>query len=226
LQKGPPVEVAVVDDKGARQTLRADLALLAAGVRGNVEGLGLEECGVKVERGFISVARPSYRTAVENVFAIGDVIGPPMLAHKATAEGVACVERLAGHAPPELRYDAIPGCTYCRPEVGSVGLTEKRAKEAGLKVRVGRFPFAASGKARAAGETAGFVKVLVGEEHGELLGAHVLGGASTDMIAELTLAMTAELTDDEILATVHAHPTFAEALKEAVAQARGAAIDV
>jgi dihydrolipoamide dehydrogenase len=226
LDKGPPVKIALTDDKGQKRTLEAELCLLAAGVRGNVEGLGLEECGIKTDRGFIVVDRPSYRTSVANVYAIGDVIGPPMLAHKASAEGIACVEQIAGHAAHPVNAGTIPGCTYCHPEVASVGLTEKRAKELGIKHRVGRFPFKASGKAMAASETEGFVKVLVGEPHGEILGAHILGGASTDMVATLTLAMSAELTKDELLATVFAHPTFAEAMKEAVADAYGEAIDV
>jgi len=221
LEKGPPVKVTV-----SGKVYEADVCLLAAGVRGNIEGIGLEECGVKVERGFISVDTKSYRTSVANVYAIGDVLGPPMLAHKASAEGIACVEGLAKHTVHAVDYQAIPGCTYCHPEVASVGLTEAKAKEKGVKYRVGRFPFKASGKAMAASETEGFVKVLVGAEHGELLGAHILGGASTDMVATLTMAMTAELTADEILSTVWAHPTFAEAIKEAVADAYGEAIDI
>ena len=221
VEKGPPVKVHVTGI-GA---LECDVCLLAAGVRGNVEGLGLEEVGVKTERGFIVADLSTYKTSVENVYAIGDVIGPPMLAHKAMAEGVACVERLAGHTHP-VDYKAIPGCTYCHPEVASVGLTEKKARELGKKVKVGRFPFSASGKARAAGEPEGFVKVVIDEQHGEILGAHVIGGASTDMISTLTLAMTAELTSDEVRATVFAHPTFSEALKEAVEDAYGQAIDI
>jgi len=226
VDKGPPVRVSAVDAKGQSRRIDGDLCLLAAGVRGNVENLGLEECGVKTERGFIVAPPPGYRTSVENVFAIGDVIGPPMLAHKASAEGINCVELMAGKKPAAIGYSAIPGCTYCHPEVASVGLTEKRAKEQGLKYKVGRFPFRASGKARAAGEVEGLVKVLIGDPHGELLGAHILGGASTDMISTLTLAMTAELTHDEIAATVFAHPTFAEAMKEAVEDAYGKAIDL
>lgn len=223
LDKGPPVKVTLEGGKAA--TVEGDVCLLAAGVRGNVEGLGLEECGVQVERGFIQVDRVSYRSSVANVYAIGDVIGPPMLAHKASAEGVACVEALAGKRAHAVDYAAIPSCTYCRPEVASVGMTERQAKEAGLSFKVGRFPFRASGKGVAASEMDGLVKVLVGE-HGQLLGAHVLGGTGTDMIAALTLAMTSELTDEEIASTVHAHPTFSEAIKEAVADAHGEAIDI
>ncbi len=207
------------------RTIEAERALLAVGIRGNVEGIGLEEVGVKVERGFIVVDKRSYATSVDGIFAIGDVAGPPWLAHKASAEGIACVERMAGRNPPPIDYGKIPGCTYCKPEVASVGLTEKAARAAGLEIKVGRFPLKASGKARAVGETDGFVKVIVGK-HGELLGAHLLGGTATDLVAELTLAMSSELTTDEIVATVHAHPTFAEAIKEATEDAFGHAIDI
>jgi dihydrolipoamide dehydrogenase len=226
VEKGPPVRAQLTDAKGQARTVEAEVCLLATGVRGNVEGLGLEEAGVKVERGFIVADLKSYRTSLPNVYAIGDVIGPPMLAHKAMSEGVACVEGIAGKTPRAVDYHAIPGGTFCHPEVASVGLTEKKAKELGLKFKVGRFPFVANGRARASSATDGFVKVLVGEPHGELLGAHILGGASTDMLATLTVAMTAELTADEILSTVFMHPTFSEAMKGAVEDAYGEALDL
>jgi len=226
VKPGPGgVVVDVTDGKGAR-TINADLCLLAVGVRGNSDGIGLEEVGVKLERGFIAIDHKTYATSAPGIYAIGDVVGGAMLAHKASAEGVACVEGLAGHSVHAVDYDSIPGCTYCRPEVASVGLTEERAKKEGLKFKVGRFPFKASGKAMAASETEGFVKVIIGEPYGEILGAHFLGGAATDMVATLTLAKTAELTADEILTTVFAHPTFAEAIKESVADAFGEAIDI
>jgi dihydrolipoamide dehydrogenase len=209
-----------------RKEFAAERALIAVGVRGNVEELGLEQAGVKVERGFIVVERPSYATSTAGIFAIGDVVGPPMLAHKASAEGIACVERMAGHAPPPVDYSAIPGCTYCQPEVASVGMTERAAKAAGRAVKIGRFPWSASGKARAVGESEGFVKVVIDARHGEILGAHLIGGDSTDLVQELTLARTGELTADELRATVHAHPTFAEGIKEAVEDAYGMAIDL
>ena len=220
------VLVEVTDSKGVARSIGADVCLLAVGVRGNSDGIGLEEVGIKLERGFIVVDKKTYATSAPGVYAIGDVVGGAMLAHKASAEGIACVEGLAGHVVHAVDYDSIPGCTYCRPEVASVGLTEERAKKEGLKFKVGRFPFKASGKAMAASETEGFVKVLIGEPHGEILGAHFVGGAATDMVATLTLAKTAELTADEILTTVFAHPTFAEAIKEAVADAFGEAIDI
>jgi len=209
----------------AKRTIEAERALLAVGVRGNIEGMGLEDVGIKVERNFIVVDKRSYQTSVKGVFAIGDVAGPPWLAHKASAEGIVCVERIAGKTVANVPYDAIPGCTYCKPEVASVGLTEQAARAAGHDVKVGRFPLSASGKARAVDDTEGFVKVVLGK-HGELLGAHLLGGTATDLVAELTLMKSAELTVDEIVATVHAHPTFAENIKEAVEAAYGHAIDI
>jgi dihydrolipoyl dehydrogenase len=220
------VTLQVADATGATRPISADRVLLAAGVRGNVEGMGLAEIGVTLDRGFIAVDRATYATSVDGLFAIGDVIGPPMLAHKASAEGIACVERMAGvQNLHTVDYDHIPGATFCHPEIASVGLTEQGARDAGHEVRVGRFPWAASGRAKASGDTEGFVKVVLGR-HGELLGAHVIGGNATDLIAELGLAMSGELTSDEILSTVHAHPTFAEAVKEAVAAALGEAIDL
>jgi dihydrolipoamide dehydrogenase len=226
VEKGPPVKAKLTDAKGQERVIEAEVCLLATGVRGNVEGIGLEEAGVQVERGFIKVDLKTYKTSAANVYAIGDVIGPPMLAHKAMGEGVACVEGIHGKLEHAVNYGAIPGGTFCHPEVASVGLTEKKAKELGLKFKVGRFPFTANGRARASSATDGFVKVLVGEPHGELLGAHIIGGASTDMLATLTVAMSSELTADEILSSVFMHPTFAEAMKGAVEDAYGEAIDL
>ena len=219
------VTVTVTGKDGNSRALTAERALLAVGVTGNVENLGLEEVGVKVERGHIVVDRATYQTAVEGIYAIGDVIGAPWLAHKASAEGIACVERIAGHASRAVDYATIPGCTYCKPEVASVGMTEAQARAAGLKFTVGKFPLKASGKAMAVGDTEGFVKVLVGAR-GEIVGAHLIGGDATDLIAELALARGGELTSDEILGTIHAHPTMAETLREAVAAALGEAIDI
>lgn len=221
------VRVTITGPDGKSRTLQADKALVAVGVIGNIEGLGLEDVGVKTDRGFIVVDRRTYRTGVDGIYAIGDVIGAPMLAHKASAEGIACVEQIAGHSHVHhVDYRAIPGCTFCRPEVGSVGMTEKQARDAGHEVKVGRFPLRASGKAVAIGETEGFGKVVIDAKYGEILGAHFVGAGATDIVAELTLARTAELTSDEVLATVHAHPTLAEIVKEAVADAHGEAIDV
>jgi dihydrolipoamide dehydrogenase len=208
--------------------------LSAVGVRGNIDGLGLEESGVKVDRGFIAVdewyrVRDNKGDIIAGLYAIGDVIGGPLLAHKASAEGIACVEKIAGKSERDINrvdYSTMPGATFCRPEVGSMGLTEDKAREQGFKVRVGKFPFRASGKAQATGETAGLCKVVLNEHTGEILGAHILGGTASDMIATFTLARSSELTDTEIVHTVFAHPTYAEVMKSAVEAAHGEAIDI
>jgi dihydrolipoamide dehydrogenase len=217
------VAVTVAPAQGEKQTVVADLVLSAVGVAANVEGIGLEGMGVKLtDRKFIQIDE-RYRTTSPGIWAIGDCTGGAMLAHKAMQEGIVCVETMLGKAHHQVDYGAIPSCTYCVPEVASVGLTEQAARDAGHEVRVGRFPYSALGKAVAAGYKEGFVKVVVGA-HGEILGAHLLGAGATDLIAELGLARTAELTTDEILATTHAHPTLAEAVQEAVAAALGEAI--
>ena len=207
------------------EKLNATKVLMAVGVGGNVEGLGLETAGVKTERGAI-VVNGRMETNIKGIFAIGDVVGPPQLAHVASAEAVAAVEFMAGKERPELARDAIPGCVYCQPQVASVGMTEKDAMAAGHEVRVGRFPFAASGKARAIGETEGLVKLVFGATYGALLGASIVGSEATEMIAELTLARTLEATHEELLQTVHAHPTLSEAVMEAAGEAFGEAINI
>jgi dihydrolipoamide dehydrogenase len=198
--------------------LKADLTLVAFGITPNTESVGLDKAGVNVERGFVPVDA-SMRTSVRGVYAVGDITPQGGLAHTATRQGELCVERIAGHEAPDIDYGAIPSCTYCQPQVASVGLTEEQAKEKGIAIRVGRFPFLANGKAQGAGEPEGFVKVLLGKDHGDVVGAHIVGAEATEMIAELVLARSAELTSDEILHAVHAHPTFSEATFEAVAQA-------
>ncbi|MCA9764744.1 MAG: FAD-dependent oxidoreductase, partial [Gemmatimonadetes bacterium] len=180
------------------ETKKFDRVLVAIGVMGNVDGLGLEAAGVELERGRI-VVDADMRTTCPGIYAIGDVAGGPWLAHKASAEGIHCVERIAGHAGRPVRYDNIPGCTYCEPQVASVGLTEEQAREKGLKVKVGKFPNVASGKALALDEKEGFVKVLYDEGTGELLGAHMIGHNVTELIAEMVLARTLEATEAEIL---------------------------
>lgn len=210
----------------AEKKITGDVALMAVGFAGQTANLGLEEIGVTLEKTFISVDRRTYATAVPGVYAIGDVIGAPLLAHVASAEGIACVEHLAGKAPQPVDYNNIPGCTYCQPQVGSVGLTEKQAREKGYDVAVGRFPFRPLGKAVAVGETEGFVKLVVDKKYGEILGAHILGSEATDMIAELVAARALESTVHSLLKTVHAHPTFAEAVMEAAADALGEAIHI
>ncbi len=231
---GEGLRVRWVDASGAAKEALFDKVLSAVGVRGNIDGLGLEGAGVKVERGFIAVD-PWYRVRdasdqpIAGLYAIGDVIGGPLLAHKASAEGIACVEKIANHEEREIRrvdYTTMPGATFCRPEVGSMGLTEDKAREQGYDVQIGRFPFRASGKAHATGDTAGLCKVVLDKKTGEILGAHILGGSASDMIATLTLARASELTATEVLHTVFAHPTFAEVMKGSVEAAFGEAIDL
>ncbi len=202
-----------------------DRVLVAIGVMGNVEGLGLEACGVEVQRGAI-VVDEDLRTTCRGIYALGDCAGPPWLAHKASAEGLHCVERIAGHAGRPVAYDNIPGCTYCEPQIASVGLSEAKAREGGRAVKVGRFPFAASGKALAASASEGFVKVVFDAETGELLGAHLIGHGVTELIGELTLGRTMEVSEAEILGTIHAHPTLSEAIHEAVGQAFGEGVNL
>ncbi len=235
LERGEgQVTVRLIDDKGQQREAAGERLLSAVGVRGNVEELGLEACGVATERGFIKVdewyrALSSAGAPVPGVYAIGDVIGGALLAHKASAEGIACVEKIAGVPEREIRrvnYSAMPGATFCRPEVASMGLTEEKARAQGLDIKVGRFPFRVSGKGQASGETEGLVKTIVDARTGEILGAHIVGGTASDMIATLTLARSAELTATEVLHTVHAHPTFSEVMKGSIEAAYGEAIDL
>lgn len=208
-----------------KETIDAELALMAVGFGGNTDGLGLEELGVETEHSFIKTDA-NYRTNVPGYYAIGDIIGPPLLAHVASAEGIVAAETIAGLTPKPVDYENIPNCTYCQPQVASVGLTEKKAREAGYEVKVGKFPFRALGKAIAVGETDGFVKLIFEAEYGELLGAHIICSDATDLIAELATARTLETTAHELIKTVHAHPTFTEAVMEAAADAFGEAIHI
>ena len=219
------VSAVLENSKGERSESKAEVALMAVGVMGNTEGLGLEKVGVKVERGSISV-NADFQTNVPGVYAIGDVIGPPWLAHVASAEAVSAVEGMAGlKNRVQVNYQNIPGCTYCQPQVASIGLTEEKAREKGYQVKIGRFPFSASGKAKATGETEGLVKLIFDAKYGELLGAHLVGAEATEMIAELGLAKNLEATYEEIFKTVHAHPTLSEAIMEAAADAAGESIN-
>jgi dihydrolipoyl dehydrogenase len=203
----------------------SDVVLIAIGVTGNVEDMGLEELGVKVEKGSIKVDK-DYKTNVEGIYAIGDVDGPPWLAHVASSEGINCVEKIKGLHVPDIDYSNIPGCTYCQPQVASVGLTEKKAVEEGYDITVGKFPFSASGKSRALGETVGFVKVIFDKKYDELIGAHIVGVEATELIMEFVLAKSLEATHEQILKTVHAHPTLNESNLEAVGVAYGEAINI
>jgi dihydrolipoamide dehydrogenase len=221
---GAQVQVRMQTPEGAR-LVQGTKVLVAIGVQGNIESLGLETAGVRSERGFIPVDAHC-RTNVPGIYAIGDVNGPPCLAHKASAEGIATVEAIAGIDNPGVPYHNIPGCTYCQPQVASVGMTEQAARQAGRTLRVGRFPFSASGKALAAGSSEGLVKVIFDADTDELLGAHILGAEASDLIAEVGIARTLETTHYEVLKTVHAHPTLSEAIMEAVGNAYGEAIHI
>ena len=201
----------------------ADRVLSAVGITPNLENLGLEEAGVVIEKGKVKVD-PYYRTSVPGVYAIGDIVPGQALAHVASAEGIICVEKIAGMNPEPLDYSNIPACTYTTPEVASVGMTEKAAKEAGHDIKVGKFPFTASGKASSAGAKDGFVKLIFDSKHGELLGAHLIGANVTEMIAELVVARKLEITGHELIKTVHPHPTMSEAVMEAAAAAFGEVI--
>lgn len=223
--KGSRVNVKVKVN-GELKELSAEKVLSAIGVTGNVEGFGLEELGIELFKNHIKVNKSTYETNVPGIYAIGDVIGPPWLAHVASAEGIHCVEGIKGIKNPEIDYENIPGCTYCQPQVASVGLTEAKAKAAGYETKVGKFPFMASGKAFAIGEREGFVKLIFDAKYGELLGAHIIGSEATEMIAELTLARSIEATGHSIIKTIHAHPTLSESIMEAAAQAYGEAIHI
>lgn len=214
---GKNCKVTIKTAKG-EEVVEADIVLSAVGITTNTEGLGLEEAGIKTENGKIEVDE-FYRTNVDGYYAIGDVVKGQALAHVASAEGIACVEKIAGLKPETINYNNIPGCTYCSPEVASVGLTEKAAKEAGYELKVGKFPFSASGKASAAGAKDGFVKVIFDARYGELLGVHMIGNNVTEMIAEAVVARKLETTGHEIIKSVHPHPTMSEAMMEATAAA-------
>ena len=205
------------------EVIECDVVLSAVGVTTNLEGLGLEEVGVKTDKGKVLVD-DFYKTNIDGVFAIGDIVKGQALAHVASAEGIICVEKIAGHHPEPLNYNNIPGCTYCSPEIASVGYTEKGAKEAGYEIKVGKFPFSASGKASAAGAKDGFVKVIFDAKYGEFLGAHLIGMNVTEMIAEVVVARKLETTGHDIIKTVHPHPTMSEAIMEAAAEAYGECI--
>lgn len=206
-------------------TLEADIILSAVGITANIENIGLEEVGISTDKGRILVDS-FYNTNIPGYYAIGDVIPGPALAHVASAEGILCVEKIKGMNVEPIDYGNIPGCTYCSPEIASVGMTEKKAKEAGYDIKVGKFPFVASGKATANGDTDGFIKVIYDAKYGELLGCHMVGNGVTDMIAEAVAVRRLEATSHEILTTVHPHPTISEAFKGATEAAYGEAIDL
>ena len=215
--KGAGCKVTVKTAKG-EEVLDCEVVLSAAGVVSNLENIGLEEVGIMVDKGKIQV-NDYYQTNMPGYYAIGDVVPGPALAHVASAEGIICVEKIAGHHPEPLDYGNIPGCTYCSPEIASVGMTEAKAKAAGYEVRIGKFPFSASGKASAAGAKDGFVKLVFDKKYGEILGAHLIGANVTEMIAEIVAIRKLETTGHELIKTVHPHPTMSEAIMEAAAAA-------
>ena len=220
--KGKGCKVTYADAKG-EHTMECDVVLSAVGVMPNLENIGLESVGIAVDKGRV-VVDDFYRTNIPGYYAIGDIVKGQALAHVASAEGIICVEAIAGHHPQPMDYNNIPGCTYCSPEIASVGYTEKAAKEAGFEVKVGKFPFSASGKASAAGAKDGFVKMIYDAKYGELLGAHMIGANVTEMIAEIVVARKLETTGMELLKAVHPHPTMSEAVMEATAAAYGEVI--
>ncbi len=214
---------ASIKTKKGEELIIADIVLSSVGVTSNLENLGIEENGIELERGKIKVD-DFYRTNVEGVYAIGDIVHGQALAHVASAEGIICVEKIAGKDPEPINYNNIPECIYCTPEVASVGLTEEKAKEEGYDYKVGKFPYSASGKASAAGNKEGFVKLIIDNKYGEIIGAHFVGDNVTEMIAEMVVAKKLEATCYEIMKTIHPHPTMSEAIMEAAEQALGEAI--
>ena len=222
VKTGGEVTVTISQNNETKD-LTADVALVAIGVQGNIENLGLENVGIKTEKSFIKVDE-FYKTNVDGIFAIGDVNGPPWLAHVASAEGVTCVEKIAGKNPPKINYSNIPGCTFAQPQVASVGLTEEKAIEKGFQIKIGRYPFRNHGKAMAMNESEGFVKLIFDAKFGELLGAHIIGPEATEMIGELVLGRALETTAEQIHRTIHAHPTLSEGIAEATLDADKEAI--
>ena len=207
-------------------SVEAEMLLVSIGRGFQSRDIGAEQAGVAVGRRGEILVDDTMATNVPGLYAIGDVVGKAMLAHVASAEGIICVEKIAGHHPQPLDYGNIPSCTYCQPEVASVGLTEQQAKEAGYELKIGKFPFTASGKAKAAGHPEGFIKVIFDAKYGEILGAHMIGHGVTDMIAEIVLARKLESTGMELVKTVHPHPTMSEAVMEAAAAAYGEVIHI
>jgi dihydrolipoamide dehydrogenase len=215
--------VVTAKTKNGVEKIECDVVLSAVGIATNLEGLGLEEVGIKTDKGLVTVD-DFYQTNIAGVYAIGDIVKGPALAHVASAEGITCVEKIAGKNPEPIDYNNIPGCTYTWPEVASVGLTEEEAKAKGLAIKVGKFPFSASGKASASGAKDGFVKVIYDAKYGEWLGTHMIGANVTEMIAEVVVARKLETTGHEIIKAIHPHPTMSEAIMEATAAAYGEVI--
>lgn len=214
-----------IESNGESTDLEADIALMAIGVQGNIEGLGLEEVEVEIEKGYIKVDE-FYQTNIEGIYAIGDIIGPPWLAHVASAEGINAVEGIAGLKVKSVDYTSIPGCTYCKPQIASIGLTEENAIKQGFELKIGRFPFIANGRSLAAGESEGMVKLIFDKKSNKLLGAHIVHAEATELIGELSLLKSAGISGHDLIKTIHAHPTLSEAIMEAAAAAYDEAIHI
>ncbi len=223
--KNGKVEVSI-EKNGKSQILQSEVVLNAIGVKGNIEGFGLEKIGLKTEKSSIMVDKSTFQTNVDGVFAVGDVIGPPFLAHVASAEAISCVEKMKGIHTIPIDYNSIPACTYTNPQIASIGFSEEKAILQGYKVKVGKFPFSASGKATAIGEREGFVKLIFDKEYGELLGASIIGAEATELIAELGIVKSLEGNYESILKTIHAHPTLSESIMEAAGNAYDEAIHI
>jgi dihydrolipoamide dehydrogenase len=222
--KGDICKVKIKTPKG-EENIEAEIVLSAVGIASNIENIGLEDVGIVTDKGKI-VVNDYYATNMPGYYAIGDIVHGPALAHVASHEGITCVEKIADLHVEPLNYDNIPGCTYCQPEIASVGMTEKAAREKGIEIKVGKFPFTASGKAKAAGNAEGFVKVIFDAKYGEWLGCHIIGAGVTELIAEVVAARKLETTGHEIIKTIHPHPTMSEAIMEAVAAAYGEVIHI
>jgi len=216
-----------VETGGKSESIEVEKVLMAAGRAVNTENLGLQEAGVQLtDRGFVKVSPVTLETTAPGVYAIGDVAGPPMLAHKGSREGVVVAELIAGHHPQPIKYDNVPSVTYCHPEVASIGMTEEQAKERKLEYQVGRFPFSANGRARTSGDTEGFVKIIRDKKYGEILGAHIVGGHASEIIHELAVARQNEYTVEEVDLAIHAHPTLSEAIAEAALDSMGRVVHI
>lgn len=209
------IKATVETPDGKKQIVEADKVLVAVGVSGRFDGLFDDSLGIKIEKKHIKVDKQNYATPVKGIYAIGDVIGPPWLAHVASEEAIVCVEKIAGHTPAEINYSAVPGCTYCTPQVASIGKTEQQCQDENIEYNVGKFPFAASGKAQALGNTDGFVKMITSKKYGEILGCHMVGENVTELIGGINLGQTIEATAQEYIATIFPHPTMSEAVHEA-----------
>jgi dihydrolipoamide dehydrogenase len=223
VETGSKENTVRIKTKKGEETIACDVVLSAAGVVANIENIGLEDVGIVVDQGKL-VVDPYYATNIPGYYAIGDCVPGPALAHVASAEGITCVEKIAGQRPEPIDYGNIPGCTYCFPEVASVGMTEAQAKDAGHEIKIGKFPFSASGKASASGHKDGFVKLIFDAKYGELLGGHMIGANVTEMVAELVVLRKLETTGHELIKTIHPHPTLSEAVMEAAAAAYGEVI--